>query len=94
MSSESTSAKERPCIGLRGVGKSLVGALVLANIDLDIGAGEIHGLVGENGAGKSTLGKIIGGYYSAGSGEIEVFGEPARVWTPPLALERGVAMMH
>ncbi len=94
MAPETTSEADRPCIGLRGVGKSFGGVPVLADIDLDIGAGEIHGLVGENGAGKSTLGKIIGGYYSASTGTIDVFGEPARVWTPPLALERGVAMMH
>lgn len=90
----SETGMETPSIRLRGIGKSFGGVPVLAEVDLDIGKGEIHGLVGENGAGKSTLGKIIGGYYSASKGTIEVFGEPAPDWTPPLALERGVAMMH
>ena len=71
-----------PCIRLRGIGKSFGGVAVLGDIDLDIMQGEVHGLVGENGAGKSTLGKIIGGYYTASQGEMEVFGEPARHWTP------------
>lgn len=82
------------CIRLRGIGKSFGGVEVLGGIDLDIATGEIHGLIGENGAGKSTLGKIIGGYYTAGAGEIEAFGEPARNWSPPVALTSGVAMMH
>ncbi len=82
------------CLRLSGVGKSFGGVAVLSGIDLAIHAGEIHGLVGENGAGKSTLGKIIGGYHAASTGAIEVFGDPVKSWTPPLALERGVAMMH
>ncbi|MCP4316563.1 MAG: sugar ABC transporter ATP-binding protein [Hyphomicrobiales bacterium] len=94
MAIDQASAGDAPCISLRGIGKSFGGVPVLSDIDLDIGLGEIHGLVGENGAGKSTLGKIIGGYYSASVGHIEVFGDPVSVWTPPLALDRGVAMMH
>ncbi len=87
-------ATVEPCIKLRGIGKSFGGISVLRDVNLDINPGEIHGLVGENGAGKSTLGKIMGGYYSASRGSIEVFGEPAKAWTPKDALQRGVAIMH
>ena len=94
MAADGDPDRGEPCIRLRGIGKSFGGVSVLADVDLDIGTGEIHGLVGENGAGKSTLGKIIGGYYSAGAGSIEVFAQQVGTWTPPLALERGIAMMH
>lgn len=81
-------------IRAEGLGVSFAGVSVLRGITLDIRAGEIHGLVGENGAGKSTLGKVLGGYYQATAGRMEVFGHPATPWNPRAALERGVALMH
>jgi ribose transport system ATP-binding protein len=90
-------AEEAPAqvaIRARGLGVSFGGVSVLRNIDLDIGIGKIHGLVGENGAGKSTLGKVLGGYYAASAGRLEVFGQPAAPWNPRTALARGVALMH
>jgi peptide/nickel transport system ATP-binding protein len=48
-------------------------SMVVESVDLEVGAGEIHGLVGESGAGKSTIGAaIIGllpepGYMAEGS---------------------------
>lgn len=83
-----------PAIRARGLGVSFGGNSVLRGIDLDIALGEIHGLVGENGAGKSTLGKVLGGYYAATVGKLEVFGQPASPWNPRAALARGVALMH
>jgi ribose transport system ATP-binding protein len=76
------------------LGVSFGGVSVLRGITLDIAEGEIHGLVGENGAGKSTLGKVLGGYYQATTGGMEVFGQPATPWNPRAALARGVALMH
>ena len=45
------------------------------NISFSIGKGEIVGFLGPNGAGKSTTMKIITGYISGDSGQIEVCGE-------------------
>ena len=77
-----------------GIGVSFSGVDVLRDVSLDILPGEIHGLIGENGAGKSTLGKVLGGYYPASAGTLEVFGERADPWDPLLALAKGVAIMH
>lgn len=44
---------------------------VLKGADLQIGTGELVGLVGENGSGKSTLMQIVVGLLSRDGGEIE-----------------------
>lgn len=81
-------------VSLRGVSKRFGATQALAAVDLDILAGETHALVGQNGAGKSTLGKIIGGAYGRDEGEIVVFGETVEHWSPRIALEHGIAMIH
>ena len=49
----------------------------LAELDLELGEGELFGLLGPNGAGKSTLTKIACGLVRASGGSVSVFGEPA-----------------
>lgn len=49
---------------------------VLWNLNLEIPAGKIVGLLGPNGCGKSTLIKLISGLLQADSGEILVGGKP------------------
>ncbi len=48
----------------KNINKTFPGVKALSNVNFDINAGEIHGLIGENGAGKSTLMKIISGVYN------------------------------
>ncbi|MCM3747652.1 ABC transporter ATP-binding protein [Paenibacillus pasadenensis] len=47
----------------------------LSNVSIEIGKGEIVGIIGKNGSGKSTLLKIITGVVSPTSGSIEVNGK-------------------
>jgi simple sugar transport system ATP-binding protein len=55
---------------LRHVSKSFGGVHVLQDVNIELGTGEVVGLLGDNGAGKSTLIKIITGVHQPDEGEI------------------------
>ena len=63
-------------------------------VDLQVQAGTVHGIVGENGAGKSTLMSILYGFYSADSGSIAVLGQPVRIRNAFDAIALGIGMVH
>jgi ribose transport system ATP-binding protein len=59
-----------------GLSKTFGSARVLKDADLEIGAGEIHALIGANGSGKSTLIKCITGVERPDrGGRLEVDGQ-------------------
>ena len=59
-------------------------------IDLEIGAAEAVGLIGDNGAGKSTLVKILSGVYEKDSGTVVFDGTPAEMDAKaPAAMKMG-----
>lgn len=60
---------------VRGVTKAFSGTLALDQVDLDVGPGRVHGLLGANGSGKSTLCKVLAGVYQATSGGRITVGE-------------------
>ncbi len=78
---------------LRAIGltKRFFGNTVLADADLTLHAGQVHGLVGENGAGKSTLMKILAGVYHPDEGHVEIDGEERRFTHPVQAQHAGVS---
>jgi ABC-type sugar transport system ATPase subunit len=90
----SSTISDVPLVRLAGIEKSFGGAKVLKGVDLDLRAGEVHALVGENGAGKSTIGKIIGGYYVPDKGSLSIASAVPARWTPRIALQNGIAMIH
>ena len=69
---------------------------VIANDDIsvEIGQGEIHGLLGENGAGKSTLVNIISGSLITDSGTVELDGKYLDLSSPTDAIEAGIGILH
>ncbi|MDA1098278.1 MAG: ABC transporter ATP-binding protein [Proteobacteria bacterium] len=78
---------------LRGITKQFPGCLANDHIDLTLGPGEIHALLGENGAGKSTLVKIIYGILRADGGDIKWDGQPVSIASPSQARRLGIAMV-
>ncbi len=82
MVKENTSKKLAPgdaFLSVRGITKEFSTVRVLDQIDLDIRAGEVMGLIGENGAGKSTLIKIISGIYQPTAGSVYLDGEEVSI---------------
>jgi ribose transport system ATP-binding protein len=79
---------------LHGISKSFGGVDALQAVDFTLGAGEIHGLVGENGAGKSTLMKIIAGVQAADGGTMRLGGMPVRFRSAREARAAGIGMVH
>ena len=74
-----------PLLEVRGLAKHfpLRHGRVLRAVDgvtLDVGEGEVVGLVGESGCGKSTLGRAIAGLHDKTAGEVRFRGTalPAR----------------
>jgi len=83
-----------PLLELSAVSKSFGGVVAIENVDFQLYAGEIHGLVGENGAGKSTSMKIIAGVHSDYEGQMYVQGQPVHFKSAREALAAGIGMVH
>jgi len=79
---------------MRAIGKSFGGVAALTGVDFTLGAGEIHGLIGENGAGKSTLMKIIAGVHAPDAGTMFWEGRPVRLRSAGDARRLGIGMVH
>ena len=62
----------------RGLVKRYPGTLAVAGLDLNVGQGEIFGLVGPNGAGKTTTLRILATLLAPTSGQAEVAGIDVR----------------
>src|SRR4051812_21511246 len=85
---------EAPLVHVRGLRKTFGGVAALRGADLDLYAGEIHGLLGENGAGKSTLLKTLAGVHRADNGEITLGGVPFEQGSPRRSIEQGIAVIY
>ena len=67
-----------PALRINNLHKSYGNAVALADLSLEIAAGDFFGLVGANGAGKTTLIKCTLDFCDIQSGAIEIFGTPHR----------------
>ncbi len=67
-----------PVLKLRGVGFDYGSTPVLRNVSLEVGRGELLGILGPNGSGKSTLLSLMDGILKPKQGDVEVNGVPLR----------------
>ena len=74
--------------------KSFNGVYALSNINFEVEAGEVHGLVGENGAGKSTLIKMLTGVYSIDEGTVFWEDQPVKIPNPLQSRTLGINVVH
>ncbi|HEY6017666.1 MAG TPA: ABC transporter ATP-binding protein [Gaiellaceae bacterium] len=81
-----------PVLALEGLDVRYRGVPAVRGIDLEVGRGEIVGLVGPNGAGKSsTLHAIMG--VVAARGEVRLAGRSVRGLAPERIAREGVALV-
>jgi ABC-type sugar transport system ATPase subunit len=81
-------------LAMNGITKSFGGVRALQSVDLNVGVGEVHALLGENGAGKSTLLKILSGAQKPDSGEIKLSGATVTFNAPHEAQRLGIATIY
>jgi simple sugar transport system ATP-binding protein len=81
-------------LSLAGISKHFGAIQALQGVDLDLGRGEVLGLMGDNGAGKSTLVKIIAGSFAPSAGEMRIEGEAVSFARPLDAREKGIEIVY
>jgi ABC-type sugar transport system ATPase subunit len=85
---------DTPTLSAKGVTVTFGGVDVVASVDIELRAGEVHAIVGENGAGKSSLAKAIAGVYRMREGTLSLNGETKWFKNPREALRAGIALIH
>jgi D-xylose transport system ATP-binding protein len=83
-----------PLLRLRGIGKSFGPVHALAEIDLDVPAGQVTALIGDNGAGKSTLIKTVSGIWEPTAGQVFWQGAAVHFRSPKDATAAGIATVY
>lgn len=78
---------------MRNITKTFPGVIANDRVTLEVGAGEVHALLGENGAGKTTLMHILYGIYPLDAGEILIRGRPVRLRSPRHAIALGIGLV-
>jgi len=90
----SPSSEKNPTLELRHVSKRFGAVQALSDVNFEVFAGEVVGLVGDNGAGKSTLIKCVSGIHPADSGELWFEGRQVFIHNPKDAADLGIQTVY
>jgi ABC-type branched-subunit amino acid transport system ATPase component/ABC-type branched-subunit amino acid transport system permease subunit len=80
-----------PVLEVNGLTKRFGGLTALVGIDLEVGRGTVHALIGPNGSGKTTFVNVVSGLYKPSAGRIDVNGIEQNELTPYQRNRGGVA---
>lgn len=83
-----------PVLRLENINKKISDFFTLKDINLEIGKGEVHAIIGENGSGKTSLMKIITGICNKDSGNIYLDGALVKINSSVDAKNLGITMTH
>ena len=67
-------ATSAPILATRSLGLDIGGARIVADVSLEVSAGEFVGIIGPNGAGKTTLFNLLSGLLRPTAGSVELHG--------------------
>ena len=82
-----------PLLEIAGLRKAYPGVVANDDVSFEVGAGEVHALLGENGAGKSTLVKMVYGLVKPDAGQMRFAGAAYAPTSPHEARATGIAMV-
>ncbi len=77
-------------LGIEGLSISFGGLVVLSDVSLTVGVGEIVGVIGPNGAGKTTVFNILSGLYAPSAGRVVFDGVDLTRLAPHEIARRGI----
>jgi len=83
-----------PLVRMRGISKAFGAVQALRGVDLELGPGEVLGLVGDNAAGKSTLMKVLTGVHRPDEGAIVFDGQRVSFHSPRDSRALGIEMIY
>lgn len=85
--------QRNPLLEARGIHKYFGPITALADVNMEVWPGAVHGLLGDNGAGKSTLIQIFYGVLNPDKGELRFEGRPVRFRSPRDAMGLGISVV-
>jgi D-xylose transport system ATP-binding protein len=83
-----------PLLRVEHLSKAFGAVHALADVSLDVPAGQVTALAGDNGAGKSVLVKCIAGTYQPDSGQLFWEGRPVQLHGPKDASALGIGTIY